>query len=364
MTMDERLYWLWLAGVLGYAAKETGTLLDVYGDAEGVFLARDFEDFSTLLRQPQIQRMHTLEPESFAPVLARCDELGIQVVTWADQEYPMDFLRIPDAPPVLYCTGDIAVLNHHCRVSMVGSRRPSVYGVEAARVLADGLAEAGVILVSGLADGLDSEAHKASVRADAETIAVLGNTIDETYPPGNRGLRAQIEQRGVVISEYGPGAGRSPNFFLQRNRLIAALGDVLCVVEARQKSGTMSTVHHARRYGRRVYAVPGSIFSNLSEGTNQLIADEEARPVLNAATLLRAIGRPPEGLSITRPAGGPVPPTPEDAAVLEQFGARPMTFDALYKAAGLGVGELLAALTRLGLGGHIVALAGRRYQRR
>ena len=127
MTMDERLYWLWLAGVLGYAAKETGTLLDVYGDAEGVFLARDFEDFSTLLRQPQIRRMHTLGPESFAPVLARCDELGIQVVTWADQEYPMDFLRIPDAPPWLNSPGNTPGLTPIARWARGAGGRPACW---------------------------------------------------------------------------------------------------------------------------------------------------------------------------------------------------------------------------------------------
>ena len=362
--MDERLYWLWLAGVLGYAAPQTGSLLDVYGDAESVWLARSSEDFSTLLTKPQRERMELCGPEAYGPVLEKCDAEGIRIITWADGDYPLAFVQIPDAPAVLYCTGDPAALDARGRVSMVGSRRPSPYGVEAARALGEGLAEGGATLISGLADGLDSEAHKAAVRKGAPTIGILGTPIDQTYPLANRRLRAEMEARGAVISEYAPGVTGNKNYFLHRNRLIAALGDVLCVVEARERSGTMSTVHHAQRYGRAVFAVPGSIFSPMSAGTNGLIAAGEAAPALNAGCILEAIGLPAGGLSITRPEGGPAPLGAADAAVLEKFGARPVAFEALCQATGLGVGELLAALTRLELGGHIVALAGRRYQRR
>ena len=221
-------------------------------------------------------------------------------------------------------------------------------------------------MVSGLADGLDSEAHKAALAAGGATVGVLGTAIDQTYPAVNRRLRAEMDRQGAVVSEYPPGTASYRDYFLQRNRLIAALSDLLCVVEARQRSGTMSTVHHAQRYGRPVYAVPGSIFSPMSEGTNALIAQGQAAPALSADGLLKALGLPTRSEPENAPAGtaAPAPLLAEDAALLEHIGARPVAFERLCAESGLGVGELLAGLTRLELAGQITALAGRRYQRR
>lgn len=364
--MDDRLYWLWLAGVLGFASPQAGTLLDLYGDAENLWQARDSEDFSTLLGAKQRRRMETLAPEQFAPQLEACDKLGVTVLPYGDARYPLALLNLPDPPVVLYCTGDADALTRRARVGMVGSRRPSPYGAEAARTLADGLARAEVIVVSGLADGLDSEAHKAALAAGGATVGVLGTAIDQTYPAVNRRLRAEMERQGAVVSEYPPGTASYRDYFLQRNRLIAALSDLLCVVEARQRSGTMSTVHHAQRYGRPVYAVPGSIFSPMSEGTNALIAQGQAAPALSADGLLKALGLPTRSEPENAPAGAaaPAPLLAEDAALLEYIGARPVAFERLCAESGLGVGELLAGLTRLELAGQITALAGRRYQRR
>ena len=173
-----------------------------------------------------------------------------------------------------------------------------------------------------------------------------------------------MDRQGAVVSEYPPGTASYRDYFLQRNRLIAALSDLLCVVEARQRSGTMSTVHHAQRYGRPVYAVPGSIFSPMSEGTNGLIADGQAAPALSADGLLKALGLPGRAEPAPAAAAAPAPLLAEDTALLEHIGARPVAFERLCAESGLGVGELLAGLTRLELAGQITALAGRRYQRR
>ena len=172
--MDNRLYWLWLAGVLGFASPQAGTLLDLYGGAENLWQARDSEDFSTLLGAKQRRRMEMLAPEQFAPQLEACDKLGVTVLPYGDARYPLALLNLPDPPVVLYCTGDADALTRRARVGMVGSRRPSPYGAEAARTLADGLARAEVIVVSGLADGLDSEAHRAALAAGGATVGVLG----------------------------------------------------------------------------------------------------------------------------------------------------------------------------------------------
>ena len=126
--MDNRLYWLWLAGVLGFASPQAGTLLDLYGGAENLWQARDSEDFSTLLGAKQRRRMEMLAPEQFAPQLEACDKLGVTVLPYGDARYPLALLNLPDPPVVLYCTGDADALTRRARVGMVGSRRPAPMG--------------------------------------------------------------------------------------------------------------------------------------------------------------------------------------------------------------------------------------------
>ena len=364
---DPLLCWLWLSQVLGPASLHAGKVLDAFVSAQEAWEARETEEFRQAAGDTAFKRAAQLDAESFHTLVMQCDALGVRILPFDDPDYPLAFLRIPDMPLVLYCTGDPRWLNEPGAVGIVGSRKPTEYGLNAAADIGGELAKNGAIIVSGLADGLDSAGHRAAVKNDCPTIAVMGVPIDRTYPAANAALRQQIERKGCVISEYPPYSEYiGPTCFLQRNRLIAALSDLLCVVEARQRSGTMSTVHHAQRYGRPVYAVPGSIFSPMSEGTNALIAQGQAAPALSADGLLKALGLPTRSEPENAPAGtaAPAPLLAEDAALLEHIGARPVAFERLCAESGLGVGELLAGLTRLELAGQITALAGRRYQRR
>ena len=258
MTDRRQLEWLWLSAVLGPGAAHCGRVLALYGTPGELYEAVGKEDMSGLLTPAQLRRAEQLTLERFAPLLARCHHMGVRVLCQDEEDYPARLAALSDAPPVLYCTGDVSALSQPAAVAMIGSRRPSSYGVEAAALIGGQLAQAGICLVSGLADGLDSEAHKAAVAAGAPTVGVLGTAIDKTYPVTNRRLRSEMEQGcGAVISEFAPGEATGAGGFLQRNRIIAALADAVCVVEARQKSGTMNTVGHAKRYGRTVFAVPG-----------------------------------------------------------------------------------------------------------
>lgn len=362
---SERVYWIWLAELLGPACPNAGAVLAAYGSARAVYDARLQPDrFAQAAGMAAAQRMaeEAVLPQECEKILEECNRTGVLVVTYADEEYPQQLRQLPDPPLVLYCTGQLQWLNAGGTVGMVGSRQPSAYGVEAAAFLGDGLAKGGAVIVSGLADGLDSEGHKAAVANNAPTVAVMGVPIDRTYPAANRALRHKIEQNGVVISEYAPGQGIGPNGFLQRNRIIAALSRVLVVVEARKRSGTMSTVEHARRYGRAVYAVPGSIFSTLSEGTNELLCTGAAKPVTEPQPLLEVLGlaqpapqRTPRKKAADSRLTGPA------AAVLAQMGAKPVGLSALVQQTGLPMGQLLSALTELELAGWITALPGRQY---
>ena len=233
--------------------------------------------------------------------------------------------------------------------------------LQAAADLGSGLAKNGAIIVSGLADGLDSAGHRAAVKENCPTIGVLGVPIDRTYPASNRELRKKIEQKGCVISEYPPESGPvGPNGFLQRNRLIAALSSALVVVEAQEKSGTMSTVNHAERYGKPVFVVPGSIYSPNSAGTNALLREGRAKAVCKPGDLFGVLGlRGAATPAAVRSAPDPMSET--ERRVLACIGPKAKGVEELGAASGLPTGLLLGTLMKLELAGRVTCLPGKRY---
>ena len=270
---------------------------------------------------------------------------------------------MPDRPLALYATGDAACLNGRHYAAVVGTRRPTRYGVEACRAIAGALAGAGAVVVSGLADGLDSEAHRAAVEAHGLTAAFLGTAIDKTFPAANAGLRRDIEESGgVIVSEYPPGyTGRAAGTFLARNRLIAGLAEAVCVAEARLRSGTLNTVSHAERYGRTVLAVPGSIFSPTCEGTNDLLRARRAAALCKAGDALEAVGLDPAAAAPTAVAETAAPLSPDAAAALAALGPVPRTPDEVAAAAGLPIQRALVALAELEFAGAAAVQPGHSY---
>lgn len=362
--MDEHLLAaIWLQRLLGYGSPVAGDVLRWFGSPLEAYRERFSENFCQFLHQKQLDKLPDLTLEQMEPTLLACMEQGIRVLSWEDEEFPPSLADLPDPPTALYVTGDVSALAVSPKLGMVGSRRPSAYGVRVCEELGGQLAKAGVVLVSGLADGLDSQVHKASVDAGAPTIGVLGTSINVTYPVVNRRLRAKMEETGgAVISEYAPGTISGKNFFLLRNRLIAGLSDALCVVEARKQSGTMNTVNNAVRYGKTVWAVPGNVFSPLSEGTNELIASGTAKILRGAKSVLEELGV--EGAEVPeRPK--PVPTLSATAKrLLELLGDAPIGVDAICAVTDLNAGAVLAALTELELEERIEALPGRQYRLR
>lgn len=363
---DPLLCWLWLAGTLGSACAHAGRVLDAFGGAQEAWEERDSQTFRRIAgpvaARRAVQPDHT--PASYRALVQRCSRLGVRILPYDDPDYPLALSRIPDMPLVLYCTGDPGYLNAPCAVGMVGSRRPTAYGVDAAAVIGRGLARQGAVIVSGLADGLDGESHRAALDAGRPTIGVLGVPIDRTYPAANHALRQRIERCGCVISEYPPGSdGVGKAGFVQRNRLIAALSSALLVVEAKEKSGTMSTVAYAEQYGRPVFAVPGSIFAPSSGGTNQLLRSGRARAAVCPEDLLEALGLPAEP-DAPEPAAPPRQTEPLSEAerrVLACIGPEPRGVEELTERSGLPTAALLSALMRLELAGRVIAQPGKRY---
>jgi DNA processing protein len=256
---------------------------------------------------------------------------------------------IHDPPIGLFVRGEAPeALLAEPAVALVGARACSPYGSAVARMLGRELAAAGVVVVSGLARGVDGEAHRGALEAGARTVAVLGCGIDRDYPAAHRELADRIAATGLVVSEYAPGVEPAPWRFPARNRIVAGLCAATVVVEARERSGALITADFALEEGREVFAIPGEITSALSAGANALLR-LGATPLTRAADVLESFG-------LDEPAGPAVDGAA--AAVLAAVADRPATADELVRATGRDAGAIAAALAGLELAGLVATEAG------
>ncbi|HEX3606794.1 MAG TPA: DNA-processing protein DprA [Candidatus Dormibacteraeota bacterium] len=248
-------------------------------------------------------------------------------------------------------------------VAVVGARRATVTGLDVARELGRELAAAGVLVISGLARGVDAAAHRGALEGGGPTLAVLGCGVDVCYPPGHEDLLEAVCETGAVISEDPPGTEPVGWRFPRRNRLIAALCLAVVVVEATERSGALSTARHAADLGREILAVPGSVRSPQSRGTNRLIRDG-AVPLLELDDLAGAVPELPLG---ARPPGRGRPGRPPDdpalRTLLQLVGCDPIHPDQLAEATGAGAAEIAVRLCALELGGWVQSLPGGRVAR-
>ena len=209
-------------------------------------------------------------------------------MTMESPEYPEHLKSIPDAPEKLYYSGDIGLIEHPL-IAIVGTRRCSPYGRWAAEKISEKIARCGVSVVSGMASGIDTAAHRGCIKGGMPTIAVLGTGVDICFPASNRQLYERIAAEGLLISEYPPGEGGRPAYFPQRNRIISGLSKSVIVVEGAPRSGSMITARLALEQGRDVFAVPGNIDQPNSLGVNKLIADG-AYPILELESVCEVLG--------------------------------------------------------------------------
>jgi DNA processing protein len=268
-----------------------------------------------------------------------------------DQAYPPALLDLPDPPPHLFALGDPATAAPPA-VAIVGTRSSSAYGERITRELASALARAGAVIVSGMARGIDTVAHRAALDAAGRTVSVLGTGIDVPYPAAHAPLHRAIAARGLVLSEHAPGERATPGSFPRRNRLIAALAQVTIVVEAGARSGALITAGHALDLGRTVAAVPGPIDAPQSAGTNELLRDGAAV----VASLADAVAL----LGLTEPVRRPPPDLGGDErAVWDALARGPADLDALAARCELPARRCVTAVTALELAGAIeCALTG------
>lgn len=247
-------------------------------------------------------------------------------------------------------------------VAIVGSRKPTSYGRAVSAKLVSELAKYDLIIVSGLALGHDGLAHRACLDAGGTTVAVVGNGLDDIYPHRNQGLAKDIiANGGAIISEYAPGTPVYPSHFLERNRLISALADVVVVIEASERSGTLNTASHALNQGKDVMAVPGNITSPLSVGCNKLIA-QGAMPVLSVNDILNALGIDSDSRSKLNPHNDKIRfDSPDAQKIYDLILAGICDGDSLISQSGLSASEFAMAISMLELNGYIKSLGGNKY---
>lgn len=360
MNQQELLYWVWFSMVMGIGA-QIEPILSLYTHPQAIFEAREKEDFS-MVRGAAARRLQVVSLEDAARIIDECEHRKVRILPFCHPQYPEKLREISDPPAVLYCTGNPYLLEGRKMVAIVGSRTHTAYGRQAAEQIAKELAAAGIVVVSGLASGLDSVAHQAALAENGLTLAVMGTGHDQCYPAQNAMLKAAIEQSGVVVSEIPPKERAQKHFFSLRNRIIAALSDGVCVVEARESSGTMTTAGYAQKYCRKLFSVPGSIFNPLSQGTNQLL-NKGAIVCTSGKCIVESLGieaKPiePKGNKPTMDIDGLSPDAKE---VLQALLPTPQSMGMLAEKTQLPAWKLAAALTQLELGGQALQLAGKQY---
>ena len=280
------------------------------------------------------------EPE----YVGRLRERGLRWLPRSSADFPPLLRAIHDPPPGLFLRGGAdAHLLARPAVAVVGARSCSPYGAQVARRCGQELARAGVVVVSGLARGVDGEAHRGALEGGGPTVAVLGCGVDRDYPASHRELARRIAREGLIVSEYAPGVEPAPWRFPARNRIIAGLAAATVVVEAREASGALITADFALEEGREVFAVPGEITSALSAGTNALLR-LGAAPLTSPADVLESLG-------IVPPTGDAPLVREEAATVLARLGDGACSADELARTTGLDAATLAAALAELELAG-------------
>ena len=362
---DHDAAWLRLTLLPGVGSAGQRSLLKALGSPEAVFEA-NVETLASVLgpKLAEIALTHSTA-SAVQTALAWAAEADHHLIPLDSPSYPKSLLDIADPPNLLYAKGNLAILDAP-GLAIVGSRNATTGGTQTAERFARSFAEAGFVVVSGLALGIDSAAHLGALSGTpgGRTIAVIGTGADRVYPARNQNLAHRIvAEGGLILSEFALGVGVQAHHFPRRNRIIAGLSKGVLVVEAAVESGSLITARLAGEQGREVFAIPGSIHSPQSRGCHRLIK-EGAKLVESVADIFDEIGLP--GRTDETPSGTckNIAPTPlSDDPILRALGGDPLTLEEIVKRCGLTADSLLAMLFELELAGQVATLPGGRYQR-
>jgi DNA processing protein len=377
LSDEDTQFWLGLTKLEGLGVRGAHRLVEHFGSPQAAYMASltELESCGIPARVAQSIFAQAGLKEA-ARDLEACAKAACQVVVYSSDDYPPRLKQIPDPPLVLYVRGDVKVLSRHA-LAIVGTRRPTAYGSQVAQRLAHDLAQRQLVIVSGLARGIDSAAHRGALEAAGKTVAVLGSGIDVIYPRENKRLAEQVTECGALISEFPPGTSPAPQNFPIRNRTISGLALGVVVVEAAEYSGSLITARLALEQNREVFAVPGNITSAQSFGPNHLIkqgaklVDEwmdviEEFPMEIRMQLLPAVEASDEAAA--KPQTGSLfeqSLTPDQKAVFDVLRAdQPLFVDAILTSAQIPQPRVMTALLELEMAGLIRQLPGKNFIRK
>jgi DNA processing protein len=371
MEPEASLPWLALTLTPGIAARLTARLLREFGTPQGVFHASLTALESCNLPAPVAQALY--KKQTFWRAEKEVDairRIGCRVVNCTEPEYPQSLLQIYDPPVLLYVRGDASILNAPS-LSIVGTRRPTVYGTQMAERMGRDLAKRGLVIVSGLARGVDGIAHRGATSAGGRAIGVLGTGIDVCYPKENKKLYEKVLERGAIISELPTGSHPAPENFPVRNRIIAGMPLGVVIVEGKQYSGSLITARLAMEFGREVFGVPGNATQETSFAPNQLIK-QGAKLVTSAEDVIEELPTPVRAALVQAEvleseqrnllAADGLSPT--EKRIYELLSAEESRhIDDLLETTGLNSSEVLATLFELEMKGIIRQLPGKQFSK-
>ncbi len=358
MNIDKLSAWLCLKHAPELGIKGTLDLLSKYPDPCAYIGKPEHELYqSGLLKKKSAEHLaQAVLPHDFPRMLKLCERHGIEALFLSDADYPKALRSIAEAPLILYYTGNMDTLEHLPSMAVVGTRKASAYGKEMCAKLLKPACERGVMIISGLAMGIDTVAHHTALENGAPTIAVLASGLDSIYPPTNKPLAEKITLSGALISEYDPGSKLERWNFPDRNRIISALSQAVFIVEGGKESGAMLTARFAAEQGRPIFALPGNINIPNAAGPNNLI-QQGAELISSAEDLLKL-------LKLESPQDDQIElfPTlePDEQQLYDLFreAQQELSYDQLLIKTGLSFGKLSVLLLNLELKGVIAKNRG------
>lgn len=350
--MIDRKYWLGFSLVPEIGPKRLALLLRWFGDLCAAWNASEFQlRQAGLDSQPTRNLLNARAALDLDRELDKVEQAGAWLVTLADDDYPPLLKPLPDAPAVLYLRGMLTPSDQRA-LSIVGTRKATNYGRDAAYHLAKQLAGCGVTIVSGMAHGIDAHAHRGALDSSGRTVAVLGCGIDVIYPSDHGELARDIAQHGALISEFPMGTRPEGRNFPRRNRLLSGIALGVLVVEAPEHSGALITAEAAAEQGREVFVVPGNIFNAMCRGSNRLIQDG-AKLVMGAGDILDELDIAYTFVQTRSTAEQIAPANETEARVLQHIGADPVHVDDLARLCEMPVAIISSTLTLLELKGTV-----------
>ncbi|MBC7869976.1 MAG: DNA-protecting protein DprA [Chitinophagaceae bacterium] len=348
--LDDQSYWLGFSLIPGIGLKRLLRLLNYFGDLRSAWVAQEVdlhragleESIIVVLRQTRAQI--NLDAE-----MAKIEKAGAWLLTFNDNDYPTTLKAIDDAPAVLYIRG-VLTPTDDLALSVVGTRKATQYGRDVAHDLSKRLAQQGITIISGLAQGIDSAAHLGALAGGGRTIAILGCGVDVIYPRENRELAQKIIADGALVSEFPIGTQPISSNFPRRNRIVSGMALGVLVIEAPEGSGALITAELAAEQGREVFAVPGNILNPMSRGTNRLIQDG-AKLVMQAEDILNELSVAYTNTQTREKTEQIIPANATEAAILNVLNADPIHIDDIARLCSLSIPELSSTLTILELKG-------------